>query len=106
MNSKNLVLNFIDEFTNRGTWPQVIDSFTRGNCYWFAYILKGRFPEGTIVYDEIMNHFGFLLDNNIYDITGVVTNKYDWDTWENAYNRDELRGKRIIRDCILKEKIK
>ena len=99
---KKTVLKFIDEFTNKGRWPQVIESFTSGNCYWFAYILKARFPEGEIVYDEIINHFGFLLEDTIYDITGIVTDKYNWENWRDVYYRDRLHGRRIVRDCILK----
>lgn len=99
---KKTVLKFIDEFTNKGRWPQVIESFTSGNCYWFAYILKARFPKGEIVYDEIVNHFGFLLENTVYDVTGIVTDKYNWENWRDVYCRDRLHGQRIIRDCILK----
>ena len=96
----NEVLKFIDKF-NR--WDQVIECFTNGNCYWFAYILVGRFPSGTIVYDEIENHFGCLIDDKVYDITGDVTKCYNWETWQEVYLRDPLHGKRILRDCILKE---
>ena len=96
----NEVLKFINKF-NR--WDQVIECFTNGNCYWFAYILVGRFPSGTIVYDEIENHFGCLIDDKVYDITGDVTKCYNWETWQEVYLRDPLHGKRILRDCILKE---
>ena len=99
----NEVLKFIDKFNNKRRWDQVIECFTCGNCYWFAYILVGRFPSGTIVYDEIDNHFGCLIDDKVYDITGDVTKCYNWEVWEEVYLRDPLHGKRIVRDCILKE---
>ena len=100
------VLAFISEFTNKGQWQEVITSFTCGNCYWFAWILQGRFFNSnvTIVYDEIANHFGCAIDNKVYDITGDVTNNYNWDNWSEVYLRDPLLGDRIIRDCVLKEK--
>ena len=31
--------------------------YLNGLCYWFAYMLKGRFPDGEIWYDQISNHF-------------------------------------------------
>lgn len=97
------VINFINQFSGRGKLHQVIECFTCGNCYWFAFILNNRFPVSTIVYDEIENHFGCAINNEIYDITGIVTNKYQWEPWANIIARDPLLASRIERDCILKE---
>ena len=109
MNDKDTVLNFIEKFNNRGNWKQVVECFTCGNCFWFAYILHGRFnmagSTAVIVYDEVENHFGCRIGDEVYDITGLVTNQYEWEPWEEVYNRDHLHGRRIIRDCILKENI-
>ena len=98
--TKSIVINFINEFSNKGQWPQVIECFTCGNCYWFAYILHGRFPYGAIAYDEVANHFGCMINDAVYDITGDVTDKYYWEPWGEVYNRDPIHGARIIRDCI------
>lgn len=101
------ILNFIDRFTSKGKRQEVIDCFQNGCCYWFAYILSERFidpslTKSMIYYDEINNHFGYYdqESNRIYDITGDVTNKYDWEPWEEVINKDLLHAKRIIRDCI------
>lgn len=51
------VLDFILRFTNNGKWNSVIESFTCGCCYWFAYILSVRFPNAIIMYDPVINHF-------------------------------------------------
>ena len=101
------ILNFIDRFTSKGKRQEVIDCFQNGCCYWFAYILSERFidpslTKSMIYYDEINNHFGYYdqESNRIYDITGDVTNKYDWEPWEEVVDRDLLHVKRIVRDCI------
>lgn len=105
---KEIILNFINRFTANGTRQEVIDCFQNGCCYWFAYILAKRFedfylPQSKIYYDEISNHFGYYDQeaNRIYDITGDVTDKYNWESsWEEVIDKDLLHTKRIIRDCI------
>ena len=103
-----IILNFINRFTSNGTRKEVIDCFQNGCCYWFAYILSKRFedfysPQSKIYYDEIANHFGYYDQeaNRVYDITGDVTNKYNWElSFEEVINKDLLHAKRIVRDCI------
>ena len=103
-----IILNFINRFTSNGTRKEVIDCFQNGCCYWFAYILLKRFedsylPQSKIYYDEIANHFGYYDQeaNCVYDITGDVTNKYNWElSFEEVINKDLLHAKRIVRDCI------
>lgn len=73
------------------------DVFLNGCCYWFAYVLLTRF-NGTMMYDQKENHFGSYIGGYVYDITGDVTSKYDWMTW-NSFSDDSER-KRIVRDCI------
>ena len=98
------VSRFIDRFTQNGKRQEVIDCFTNGCCFWFAYTLHGRFVMETsdviIVYDDIMNHFGCRINGRVYDITGDVTDKYNWRDWIEVYREDVLRGNRIIRDCV------
>ena len=107
MIDKNRVLDFIEEFNGKGKWKQVIACFTCGNCFWFAYILNGRFVGlghyVAVVYDEIENHFGCKIDNEVYDITGIVTNQYNWELWDDVKKRDYLHASHVERDCILKE---
>lgn len=54
-----------------------------GNCYFFACILKERFPKGKIVYDLINCHFMFQLKNYYYD-------------WINRYEKDEFPDTSIV----------
>lgn len=89
--------NFIRRF--RGDAETV---FTSGCCFWFAVILEVRFS-GTIVYDEVMNHFGTRIGDRVFDITGDVTDKYNWVPWDSIISSDVLHAGRIIRDCVLFE---
>ena len=72
-----------------------------GNCYYFAIILKDRFPEGTIFYDVIYGHFVFLYKDRYYDWTGNVTPKGFLVPWDQFEEYDYLQKKRIITDCIM-----
>ena len=73
-----------------------------GNCYYFAMILKTRFPDGVIFYDVINGHFVFNYADRYYDYTGIITpgenNIIEWDIFGQY---DSLQRERIIRDCIL-----
>lgn len=80
----------------------ITDVFSNGCCYWFAKILYDRFAlthGATIMYDEVINHFGTKINGRVYDITGDVTFKYAWKPWSEV--DDELLRARIIRDCIM-----
>lgn len=97
---KDEVLCFLSRFTNNGQFQQVTDAFTCGCCYWLAYILAERFntDDATIMYDEVMNHFGTMIEGVVYDVTGDVTGFYDWRPWNEL--EDDILKSRIIRDCI------
>lgn len=97
---KEYILRFIYRFTQYGKNSGVINSFTNGCCYWFARILSERFVSDEIVYDQVANHFGCRIGNEVYDITGDVTDKYNWESWEVVAKEDNLRTSRIVRDCI------
>ena len=101
--SSEKVIEFINHFTFNGKYKQVIESFTCGNCYWFAFILKERFAvsDAYIVYDDIANHFGCCIDMRVYDITGDITDDYIWTDWDAMYEIDPIHYKRIFRDCVL-----
>ena len=80
----------------------ITDVFSNGCCYWFAKILYDRFAlthGATIMYDEVINHFGTKINGRVYDITGDVTSKYEWKPWADL--EDDLLRSRIIRDCIM-----
>ena len=89
---------FIQHFTNAGNNQNIIETFTCGCCYWFAYILCGRFKNAEMMYDSIINHFVVRIKDRLYDITGDVTDKYNAEPWEDF--TDELEKQRIIDYCI------
>lgn len=101
MNEK--VLNFIARFTDRGKRHEVIDTFSNGCCYWFATILYERFVDDCFcyfVYDQVANHWGTKIDGRVYDITGEVTDDYNWRDWFVVASEDEALAARLVRDCI------
>ena len=92
----NEVLDFIEKrFKNDCDW-------IRGNCYYFAVILKSRFPDGKIFYDVRMGHFAFHYDNQFYDWNGIYECKEDYlIPWDIFDIYDSEQKQRIIRDCIM-----
>lgn len=94
------VLDFISKFNDKGTNTGTITTFTQGCCYWFAFILNERFKSfyPTIMVDQVENHFGTKIGNVVYDITGDVSDDYDWDFFSAI--EDEAYLKRLQRDCI------
>ena len=97
MNKNNEVIEFIERrFGNHD------QSWQNGNCYYFAVILKTRFPEGKIVYDPVDNHFLFKYKNKLYDSNGIdkrsMKKVQDWDTYKEF---DALDYYYVIKDCII-----
>ena len=99
--SSNEVMNFINHFTDNGSNIAVIDKFSYGCCYWFAEILRIRFAvkDAKIAYDVVDNHFATVIQGRVYDITGDVTDKFNFIDW-NSYD-DQLHKGRLVRDCVL-----
>lgn len=89
---------FIRHFHNISSNQHIDEVFTCGCCYWFAFILCGRFPEAVMMYDPVINHFVVQYENKLYDITGDVTGKYNVIPWDDF--DDELEKQRIIEYCI------
>ena len=98
-NMNNEIYNFLNRFGRNQKEQNTVEIFTCGCCYWFAFILATRFPGSTIMYDEVANHFGTKIGSSVYDITGDVTEQYEWIEWSDV--TDELHRERIIRDCIM-----
>lgn len=91
----NEVLEFISKrFKNVSDW-------INGNCYYFAVILKDRFPDGQIYYDVISGHFVFEYNDKFYDHTGIVNSYGRLVKWNEFDMYDSLQKERIIRDCIM-----
>jgi hypothetical protein len=97
-NKKDLVLDFIKQFRDLGAE----NCFSNGMCYWFAATLRMRFngEHCHLMYAEIDNHFGCEIDGIVYDITGDVTDDYNWDFWDKIFHEDISLYHRIVRDCI------
>ena len=74
-----------------------------GLCYWFTYILKGRFPDGEIWCDPIRNHFYFVIDNAAYDVCGKVDLPDKAIKWNEYEQYDALDYQRAVKYCVLKE---
>lgn len=96
------VEHFIRSFSYsyQGKRGEVVDCFLNGRCYWFARILKERFveEETEIMIDYVVNHFGTMIGCRVYDITGDVTDRYNWQKWSDC--DDELLRSRIVKGCI------
>ena len=85
--------------------------WTNGNCYYFAVILKDRFPDGRILYDTVSGHFVTEIDGLRYDWTGVVDDKDGKDgktdrpvryvAWDGFAAYDRFQYKRVVRDCTM-----
>lgn len=71
------------------------------NCYYFAVILKDRFQDGTIYYDDIYGHFIFEYHEKLYDWTGIINRVGHLVEWDKFYEYDSLLTQRIVRDCIM-----
>lgn len=92
----NNIEKFISLFKND-------DKFMHGLCYWMAYILKGRFPDGDIWYDQVLNHFYFVVNDEAYDVRGRVILPSTAIKWTEYEKYDELDYQRVIKYCVLKE---
>ena len=90
------ILRFIKKFSDFGN--QVVECFTKGNCFWFAMVLAMEFA-GEIYYDPIVGHFATMINGVMYDITGVVENTSDFVSLEEI-RKDELLWARLQRDCV------
>jgi len=74
--------------------------WTKGNCYFFALILKDVFG-GRILYDEIYGHFVTEIEGEMYDHTGLYTPKGGeaFVAWDELKEQDSSHYERIRKDC-------
>jgi len=79
------------------------DRYLNGLCYWFTYMLKGRFPDGVIWYDQVLCHFYFVFDDNAYDVRGLVDLPKTAIKWDDYQKFDSSDYQRVMKYCILKE---
>lgn len=76
-------------------------NWVTGNCYYFAIILKDRFPKGKIFYDVIYGHFIFQYQDKYYDWYGIVNPVGFLVEWDKFDEYDSLLKQIVIRDCIM-----
>ena len=101
------VMRFIKGFKSIPRHPEeIVDVFTGGYCYWFAFILKERFKYANphIMYNGIEGHFACMIRDCKYDIRGIIPaeDSVNYEYWEEYKIKDKESAERIIRDCILK----
>ena len=92
--SEKSILEFIDRFKNDK------DTFLNGCCYWFAYILKGRF-KAEICYDQGLGHFVGKIGDKYYDVTGEYHPVAVPVTAEEMKNTEPNLYRRIVRWCVM-----
>ena len=121
MSIDNQVLDFIHK-----RFPNATNSdanWLHGNCYYFAIILKDRFPENSDIYYDVTNgHFVCKIEDYLFDASGIYykLNKQENSILDssalnyfikleygitvvrwNKFNRyDSLQQARIERDCL------
>ena len=97
----NEVEDFIRKFKIYDQNGVLESTFLNGFCYWFAYILAGRFVGAEIYYEPIDGHFITEIDDRLYDIRGDVTDLYP--PPRNFYSEEYcLECPSIVDGCILK----
>lgn len=98
---KGVILDFINYFKNAQ------EIFLNGCCFWFAFILQERFG-GTMMYEPVENHYLQEIGGRLYDVSGDVTDQYGASKhlmrWSDMEQFDSSLYRRLIRDCIKKEK--
>ena len=78
-----------------------VDEVFNSRCsYWCALILFWRFiREGSkIMFDRAEHHFGTEIRGRVYDITGDVTEKYKWVSWDSIPDYKERQ--KILNEYI------
>ena len=93
------ILDFIRGF------DKAKETFLNGECFWFAYILSGRFM-GRIYYNALDNHFAtsIKLENGeyaLFDVTGMVKSSEGFVEWVHYDSIDSTHYYRILRDSVL-----
>lgn len=100
---RETVISYLNRYTDFGRRGQVIDCFMNGCCARLALDLCQRFHPAKLMYCEKENHFGASIAGRVYDITGDVTDKFEWELWSAFSRREPVLAGRIHRECILME---
>lgn len=97
---KNEIVQKIDSF-KKADIINLENKYLHGDCYVFAKALANYF-NGEIYYLPIENHFITKINQNFYDIRGLLNLEELEEpvVWKQYYLVDSLEYQRIIRDCI------
>lgn len=87
------------EFIRR-RFPQDCN-WLNGNCYWFAAILKARFPFLKIFYMPVSGHYVAGALNTYFDWTGKVAPSEPVIPFDTIKKDDREWYSRLIRDCVI-----
>ena len=93
------IQNEVQEFITR-RFPTE-EKWLNGNCYWFAFILRERFPELDLFYDPVEGHF-YAGDGDVfYDWLGMYTKPVlpNIIKFSVIHTTDLIWYERILRDC-------
>lgn len=94
---KEKVLFFIEDFKKFEENNVLLNTFTKGYCYYFALILHSRFG-GNILYYKKEGHFITKIGNFYYDINGDVTEFYK--NKELLNEQEFMQDNLIVYGCI------
>ena len=78
-------------------------NWTNGNCFYFATILKTRFPELDIYYLPIAGHFVAGCEGVYYDYCGEVEIAEPPCKFSSIQISDPSLYARILRDCVMQQ---
>ena len=97
---QNEILNVINNFKSQNK-SELETKYLCGDCYVFARALVSRFG-GEIAYLAIDNHFIAYIEDEYYDIRGLVPKDELWECylWEDYKQFDPLDADRVQFYCI------
>ena len=93
------VLKFIKNFKKEDK-TAMENVFTHGCCFWFAEILEIRFS-GEIYFNPDLVHFATLIEDQLFDINGLIDADDSWFNWEDYKTKNDTLS--IFHTCILKD---
>ena len=104
MTEQNEVLGFIyKRIYKRYPFPYNSDIWNDYNTYYFAYVLKARFPQTIVYYDTIHNTFFAYIDGIAYNHRGIILNYDNEYVSKNCVTYDNINS--TLKEKILQEHI-
>ena len=93
------ILRFIKAIKGNYSY-EIEETFSNGFCFWFAKILELRF-DGEIYFNPDLIHIATLIDDQLFDINGLIDPDGSWFNWEDYKSVNDTEY--IIHSCILKD---